>query len=49
MTTKARLQFPIQNSGKIKEGQQVNIKLQNYPYQEFGMLGFQHLLSVVAL
>ncbi|MFK1638593.1 HlyD family secretion protein [Bacteroides fragilis] len=38
MTTKARLQFPIQNSGKIKEGQQVNIKLQNYPYQEFGML-----------
>lgn len=38
MTVKVRLQFPIQNSGKVKEGQRVNIKLQNYPYQEFGML-----------
>lgn len=36
--TKVRLQFPIQNSGKVKKGQRVNIKLQNFPYNEFGML-----------
>ena len=35
---KVRIQFPIQNSGKVHKGQRVNIKLQNYPYQEFGML-----------
>jgi multidrug resistance efflux pump len=35
---KVRIQFPIQNSGKVHQGQRVNIKLQNYPYQEFGML-----------
>jgi len=34
----ARLKAPIQNSGKIKEGQLVNIKLQNYPESEFGIL-----------
>lgn len=38
MKVKVRLQFPIQNSGKVKEGQRVNIKLHNYPYQEFGMV-----------
>jgi len=38
MHVRARLQFPVQNSGKVKTGQRVNIKLQNYPYQEFGML-----------
>lgn len=38
MQIKARLQFPVKNSGKVKMGQQVTIKLQNYPYQEFGML-----------
>ena len=35
---KVRLQFPVQNSGKVKVGQRVNIKLSNYPFQEFGML-----------
>lgn len=35
---KVRIQFPVKNSGKVKKGQRVNIKLQNYPYQEFGML-----------
>lgn len=35
---KVRVQFPIQNSGKVKTGQRVNIKLVNYPYQEFGFL-----------
>ncbi len=34
----ARLTTPAQNSGKIKVGQKVNIKLDNYPDTEFGML-----------
>ncbi len=34
----ARLTTPAQNSGKIKIGQKVNIKLDNYPDTEFGML-----------
>lgn len=34
----ARLKTPAQNSGKIKKGQKVNIKLNNYPDQEFGVL-----------
>ena len=34
----AKLKSPIQNSGKIKIGQRVNIKLDNYPYTEYGML-----------
>src|SRR5690554_6706936 len=34
----ARLQTPAQNSGKIEVGQKVNIKLDNYPDTEFGML-----------
>ncbi|NLR62487.1 HlyD family efflux transporter periplasmic adaptor subunit [Chitinophaga polysaccharea] len=31
-----RLQVPATNSGKVKEGQKVLLKLDNYPYQEFG-------------
>lgn len=34
----AKLILPMRNSGKVKKGQQVNIKLENYPYQEYGML-----------
>lgn len=34
----AKLKTPSQNSGKVKVGQQVNIKLQNYPDTEFGVL-----------
>jgi len=34
----AKLKTPTQNSGKIKIGQKVNIKLSNYPEYEFGML-----------
>lgn len=30
--------LPVQNSGKLEIGQQVNIKLDNYPYHENGML-----------
>jgi multidrug resistance efflux pump len=34
----AKLKTPAQNSGKIKIGQQVNIKIENYPDTEFGVL-----------
>ncbi|NCP58682.1 MAG: HlyD family efflux transporter periplasmic adaptor subunit [Flavobacteriales bacterium] len=34
----AKLKTPAQNSGKIKVGQRVNIKLENYPDTEFGVL-----------
>ncbi|GGD28337.1 HlyD family secretion protein [Hyunsoonleella pacifica] len=34
----AKLKAPTQNSGKIKVGQTVNIKLENYPDTEFGVL-----------
>ncbi|WP_300434154.1 HlyD family efflux transporter periplasmic adaptor subunit [Christiangramia sp.] len=34
----ARIKAPIQNSGKIKSGQEVNIKLLNYPETEYGVL-----------
>jgi len=33
-----KLYIPLQGSGKVKTGQQVNIKLDNYPYMEFGMV-----------
>ncbi|MBC9932806.1 HlyD family secretion protein [Chitinophaga qingshengii] len=35
-TLVGRLQVPATNSGKVKEGQKVLLKLDNYPYQEFG-------------
>ncbi len=34
----AKLKTPMLNSGKIKVGQEVNVKLNNYPETEFGML-----------
>lgn len=34
----ARGGIPLQGSGKIKPGNRVNIRLSNYPYQEFGVL-----------
>ncbi|TWF39909.1 multidrug resistance efflux pump [Chitinophaga polysaccharea] len=33
-----RLLVPTTNSGKVKEGQKVLLKLDNYPYQEFGIV-----------
>lgn len=33
-----RLRVPATNSGKVKEGQKVLLKLDNYPYQEFGIV-----------
>ncbi|WP_372754569.1 HlyD family secretion protein [Labilibaculum sp.] len=34
----ARLELDVQGAGKVKVGQRVNIKLNNYPYLEYGML-----------
>ena len=34
----AKLKTPAQNLGKVKIGQAVNIKLDNYPDYEFGVL-----------
>lgn len=34
----AKLKTPAQNSGKIKEGQRVNIKLESYPETKYGSL-----------
>jgi multidrug resistance efflux pump len=34
----AKLFLPVRNSGKLKTGQAVNIKLNNYLFQEYGML-----------
>ncbi|WP_422104539.1 HlyD family secretion protein [Winogradskyella sp.] len=43
-----KLTTPSQNSGKIKKGQKVNIKLENYPETEFGVLnGIIEHISIV--
>lgn len=34
----AQAELPIAGSGKIKEGQRVNIRLENYPSEQFGIL-----------
>jgi HlyD family secretion protein len=34
----ARINLSMNRSGKVKEGQIVNIKLSGYPYLEFGMV-----------
>jgi multidrug efflux pump subunit AcrA (membrane-fusion protein) len=34
----ARGGIPLQGSGKVKTGDRVNIRLSNYPYQEYGVL-----------
>ena len=33
-----KIQLPIKGSGKVKEGQEVNIKFDNYPYLEYGLV-----------
>lgn len=44
----AKLILPVHNSGKLKAGQTVNIKLNNYLFQEYGMLkGFVKTISVM--
>lgn len=43
-----KLDLPVKNSGKVKPGQRVNIKLENYPHLEFGMvLGIVERISSV--
>jgi hypothetical protein len=44
----ARAELPLAGSGKVKVGQQVNIKLANYPFEQFGMLSGQ-ITSISAL
>ncbi len=34
----AKITVPVANSGKIQEGQTINIKLDNYPYMEYGLI-----------
>ncbi len=43
----AKLKTPIQNSGKLEKGQQVNIRLANYPPAEYGVIEgrIQHISS----
>lgn len=44
-----KMQTPLSGSGKIKVGQDVNIKLSGYPYLEYGMLkGIVRNISLVA-
>lgn len=33
-----KVQLPFQGAGKVKSGQEVNIRFDNYPYMEFGMV-----------
>lgn len=33
-----RLQLPVQGSGKVEVGQRINIKLDNFPYMDYGMV-----------
>lgn len=33
-----KIQLPARGAGKVKTGQRVNIKLDNFPYMEYGML-----------
>ncbi len=44
----ARIRIPMTGSGKVKEGQKVNIQLKGYPYLEYGMVrGVIHRRSLV--
>jgi HlyD family secretion protein len=44
-----RIQMPSLNTGKIQAGQKVNIKIQGYPYMEYGTLtGIVHTVSLIA-
>jgi HlyD family secretion protein len=36
-----KITLPPQGAGKVKEGQTVNIKFDNFPYMEFGMVKVQ--------
>lgn len=34
----AKVKMPLENSGKVKKGQKILIKLAGYPYQEYGQI-----------
>lgn len=36
-----RIELPLAGAGKVKEGQMVNVKLDHYPYMEYGMIRVQ--------
>lgn len=43
-----KVELPIQGSGKVKVGQKVNVKFDNYPYMEYGMVrGYIKNISMV--
>lgn len=42
-----KINLSIQGAGKVKTGQRVNIKFENYPYMEFGMV--QGVISSISL
>ena len=43
-----KLTMPVYRSGKVKVGQRVNIRFENYPYMEFGMVsGYVEKISIV--
>jgi HlyD family secretion protein len=43
-----KLTMPVYRSGKVKVGQKVNIRFENYPYMEFGMVtGYVDKISIV--
>ncbi len=43
-----KLELPIRGSGKVKTGQKVNIKFDNYPYMEYGLVrGYINNVSLV--
>ena len=33
-----KVELPVRGSGKVADGQSVNVKFDNYPYMEFGMV-----------
>lgn len=43
-----KVQMPTSNSGKVRTGQHVNIELDNYPYEEYGIIrGIVKSISLV--
>ena len=43
-----KLTMPVYRSGKVKVGQKVNIRFENYPFMEFGMVsGYISKISIV--
>src|SRR5205085_4437130 len=43
----AKAELPVRGSGKVKVGQKVNIRLENYPFEQFGLV--QGVVSTISL